>query len=61
MTPAQAIHYALELRDREAALREEARSLELLPAQRTPASRLFRRASRLRAMRLAVLSRCGLL
>jgi len=62
MTPALAatVDRIASLYDREVQLRERARHLELIPARREAAQELFRRASGLRKMRLALLSRCGL-
>ena len=50
----------VELRDRELTLREQARALELIPSRREAAQALFRRASGLRKVRLALIERAGL-
>lgn len=48
------------LRDREVALRERGRRLELIPTRREAANELFRKADGLRKARKALIERCGL-
>jgi hypothetical protein len=50
----------LALIETEAALRSDARLLELVPVNAERAARLFRRASQVRRVRLALVERCGL-
>lgn len=62
MTPAMAsqVDRIAALYDREVALREHARRLELEPTRREAARALFARANGLRKIRLELLKRCGL-
>lgn len=57
MTPTlhQAVDRAAAMYEREAALRERARQVELVPSRREEARRAYRAASRLHRMRLALL------
>ncbi|HYI67097.1 MAG TPA: hypothetical protein VEW95_09255 [Candidatus Limnocylindrales bacterium] len=61
-TVSRAIDSALRLIEREASLRDAARSEELIPGpdHQQEAARLFRRASAVRRQRMALLERCGL-
>lgn len=55
-----AVRRAAELVEFEAALRVEARRLELVPERCEEAAELFARASAARTERLELLDRCGL-
>ena len=61
MTVYEGVALVQQLMAREAGLRQSARVLELIPARRGDALRLYRQATRLRAERLEVLTQCGLL
>jgi len=55
------IDQVIELRDREIALRERARLIELNPSRCEEARAIFAHASLLRRRRMALLNKCGLL
>lgn len=59
--PEQLLKHALRLVGREVGLRESARLLELIPARRDDAAILFEMASLVRAERLRLLVRAGVL
>jgi len=61
MTVHEGVALAQQLIAREAGLRQSARVLELIPARRSDALRLYHQATRLRAERLEVLAQCGLI
>lgn len=61
MTLHQAVDRAAEMYEREVALREDARRIELVPSRREEARRAYRHAQRLHRMRLALLRRWKLI